>query len=146
MIKKMSFVAGACLIASIGFGVGFATGQSSGSMVALSDIDWQPIAEGSDVDIAVLWGDPAGDDHARIFRLPPGFEVPVHMHTHDYRGISLTGTWRHYVDGGESRDLPPGSYVHQPGNVMHGDVCVGPEECIIISHQHGPGDYIPKEE
>ena len=146
MIKKRSLVAGASMIAVLGFGIGLATGQSSGTMATLAEMDWQPIAEESPVDFVVLWGDPATNEHARLYKLPPGLEVSVHMHTAEYHGINLTGTWRHYIDGGESRDLPPGSYVHQTGGVMHGDVCVGPEECIILSHQHAPSDFIPKEQ
>ena len=146
MVKRISLAAGAALIASAVFGVGFATGQSgSTTMATLSELNWQPVAEGSDVMMVVLWGDPAGDDHARLFRLPAGFEVPVHMHTPDYHGINLTGTWRHYEDGGASRDLPPGSYVAQAGGGMHGDACVGPVDCIIFNHMHGPADFIAKE-
>ena len=146
MKQKLSLLAGAALIASLSFSAGMATNQSNGTMAALNDMDWQPMAEGSPLQIVTLWGDPATNEHARLFNLPPGFEVPVHMHTADYYGINLTGTWRHYIDGGESRDLPPGSFVHRVGGQMHGDKCVGPSNCIVLSHQHAPADYIPKEE
>ena len=49
------------------------------------------------------------------------------------------------LDGGEERELPPGSYVFQPGGAMHGDACVGPEDCVLFLHQHEKADFIPKE-
>jgi hypothetical protein len=59
--------------------------------------------------------------------------------------MNLTGTWRHSFDGVAEKTMPPGSYVFQPGMGMHGDSCVGPEDCILFVHQHVKGDFIPKQ-
>jgi quercetin dioxygenase-like cupin family protein len=80
-----------------------------------------------------------------LLKIPPGFVAPIHAHTGDYHGVNLAGTWRHSFDGGAERDLPPGSYVFQPGMGMHGDACVGSEECVLFIHQYVKGDFIPKQ-
>ena len=49
-------------------------------------------------------------------------------------------------DGGEQKDLPPGSYVFQPSMGMHSDACIGSEDCILFIHQHSKGSYIRKEQ
>ena len=53
--------------------------------------------------------------------------------TSDYHTVNLTGTWKHiFLETGEVRELPPGSYVFQPGGEMHGDAFIGPEDCVIM--------------
>jgi hypothetical protein len=74
----------------------------------------------------------------------PTFVAPIHAHTGLY-GVNLTGIWRHSFDGGEQKDMPPGSYVFQPGMGWHGDACIGPDDCILFIHQHVKGDFIPKQ-
>ena len=127
-------------------GPGYAVGADKGTMTAANELQWTEAAPGSPVKRAILWGDRnSGGDYAQLLRIPAGFVAPIHAHSGDYHGVNLTGTWRHSFDGGEQRDLPPGSYVCQPGMGMHGDACVGPEECILFVHQHVKGDFIPKQ-
>jgi anti-sigma factor ChrR (cupin superfamily) len=69
----------------------------------------------------------------------------MHAHTLDYKAIGVQGTWVHTQEGETAApDLPPGSFVMQPGKQLHGDACKGKQECIVFIHQHGKGDYIPK--
>jgi hypothetical protein len=28
---------------------------------------------------------------------------------------------------------------------MHGDACVGPDDCVLFIHQYVKGDFIPKQ-
>lgn len=119
--------------------------ETHGSMIALDEIAWKPIREGSPVSVAVLWGDPATGAHGRLIRLPAGFTAPIHAHTGDYHGFNLAGTWKHsFLETGEERTLPPGSYVFQPGGEMHGDACVGPEDCVLLLQQSVAADFIPQ--
>jgi gentisate 1,2-dioxygenase len=103
------------------------------------------MAPGSPLKIVVLWGDRSKGEYAMLLKMPAGFVAPIHAHTGDYHGMNLTGSWRHSFEGGEQKDLPPGSYVFQPGMGMHGDACVGSEDCILFIHQHVKGDFIPKQ-
>jgi hypothetical protein len=69
----------------------------------------------------------------------------MHAHTGDYHAVSLQGTWVHTVEGETTpaKELPPGSYVFQPGKQMHDDACKGKQECIVFIHQHAKGDFVP---
>lgn len=141
---QKSLVLGLSLIAAAGFG-GPAASAGVGTMAAPDEMQWREMAPGSPLQIAILWGDRSKGDYAMLLKLPAGYVAPIHAHTGDYYGMNLTGTWRHSFDGGEERTLPPGSYVFQPGMGMHGDACVGPEDCILFIHQHAKADLIPKQ-
>ena len=144
MTKKLALLVGVLLIGAAG--LGYAAGAANhGTMSAYSEAAWKEIRPGSPVSVMPLWGDASTGEHGRLLKLPAGFVAPDYAHTGDYHGINLTGTWRHSFDGGEERELPPGSYVFQPGMAIHGDACVGPEDCVLVLHQHEKADFIPKE-
>ena len=130
----------------IGAGLGFAAGHKAhGLMVPLDEVEWVA-REGSPISVSVLWGDPSSGAHGRLVKLPAGFVVPNHAHTGDYHAFNLSGTWQHtFLATGESRDLPPGSYVHQPGGEMHGDACVGTSDCVLLVVQDRAADFIRQE-
>ena len=126
--------------------LGHAAGHKDhGSMVALDDVERAPARPGSPVGIAALAGDPATGAHVRLVELLAGYAAPDRARTGGYRGVSLTGTWRHtFLETGESRELPPGSYVFQPGGEMHGDACVGDVNCVPMPSQSVAADFIPR--
>ena len=126
-------------------GVAGTAGAAEGTMLSLDQMEWKELSPGSPIMKANLWGDRDKGAYGILLKIPPGTVAPVHAHSADYHGLCLKGTWRHTFEGGEQRDLPPGSYVLQPGMKMHGDACVGPEECILFLHQTVKNDYIPKE-
>jgi len=147
MKTLMTLVFGcAALLAT--FGAAHAEGNGAhGVMISLDEVEWQPIREGSAVDVAVLFGNPATGANVRLIRFPAGFTAPVHAHTGDYHGVVLSGTWKHWFEEtGEERDLLPGSYVFQPGGEMHGDACIGPEDCVFLLQQSVAADFIPKQQ
>jgi quercetin dioxygenase-like cupin family protein len=115
------------------------------AMIAADDLEWVEAGPGSPISVSLVWGNPEEGPHGMLFKLPAGFAIPVHTHTNDYNAILLSGTWRHYVEDGEDLELPTGSTVFQPGMEMHGDDCVGDDECIIYGVYSGAGDFIPKE-
>ncbi|MGH8761590.1 MAG: cupin domain-containing protein [Burkholderiales bacterium] len=133
------------LITATGFGYA-ADSANIGSMKAASELEWVETSPGSPLKRAILWGDRISGEYAMLLKMPAGFVAPIHAHTGDYHGMNVTGTWRHSFDGGAERLLPPGSYVFQPGMGMHGDSCVGPEDCILFIHQYVKGDFIPKQQ
>lgn len=143
-MSKKSLLLGLSIIATVGFG-GPAASAGDGTMTSADQMQWQEMAPGSPLKIVILWGDRSKGEYAMLLKLPAGIVVPIHAHTGDYYAVNLTGTWRHSFDGGEERPLPPASYVFQPGLGMHGDACVGPEDCILFVHQHVKGDFIPKQ-
>jgi len=143
MTKKILLL-GLSLMAVAGFGHAADSGKI-GTMIPAGEMDWKELSPGSPVKMATLWGDRATGEYAMLLILPAGFVAPIHAHTGDYYAMNVKGTWRHSFDGGEAKDLPPGSYVFQPGMGWHGDACAGPEDCILFIHQHVKGDFIPKQ-
>jgi hypothetical protein len=143
-MSKKSLLLALSLVAMVGFG-GPAASAGTGTMLPADEMQWQEMAPGSPLKIVILWGDRTKGEYAMLLKIPAGFVAPIHAHTGDYYGLNLTGTWRHSFDGGEEKTLPVGSYVFQPGLGMHGDACVGPEDCILFVHQHVKGDFIPKQ-
>ena len=125
-------------------GLGYAAGHKEhGVMVALDEVEWIPRTN-LPVEVAVLSDGPATGAHVRpVVKLPAGFVVPDHAHTGDYHGVNLTGTWKHtFLETGESRELPPGSYVFQPGGEMHGDARIGHEDGFIMLSQSVAADFV----
>jgi quercetin dioxygenase-like cupin family protein len=143
-MTKKSLMLGISLIAVAGLGYA-ADSPKIGTMTAADQMEWREMAPGSPLKFVILWGDRSKDEYAMLLKMPAGFVAPIHAHTGDYYGMNLTGSWRHSFDGGEQKELPPGSYVFQPGLGMHGDACVGPDDCILFIHQHAKGDFIPKQ-
>ena len=143
-MKKKQLLLGLLLAAAAGIGHAADSGKS-GTMIPADEMEWRELAPGSPLKMVILWGDRSQGEYAMLLKFPAGFVAPIHAHTGDYYGMNVKGTWRHSFDGGEEKDLAPGSYVFQPGMGMHGDACVGPEDCILFIHQHAKADFIPKQ-
>lgn len=143
-MTRKSLLLGLSLIAATGLSYAADDGKA-GTMTAADQMEWRELGPGSPVKMVILWGDRNKGEYAMLLRIPAGFVAPIHAHTGDYHGMNLTGTWRHSFDGGEERELPPGSYVFQPGMAMHGDACIGPDDCVLFVHQYVKGDFIPKQ-
>ena len=120
-------------------GAGYA---AEGTMKAADQLDWKEIAPG--IQRVILWGDRDTGAYGMLLKIAPGTVAAPHAHSGDYHGVNVQGTWRHSFDNGEERDLPPGSYILQPGLANHGDACVSKEACIFFIHQDVKGDYLPK--
>ena len=132
-------------LAALG-GVAYATGADSadmGTMIPAGEIVFEQSAPGSPVQIAKLWGDRSQGEYGMLLKIPVGFEAGLHAHTWDYHAINIQGIWVHTMADGETKDLPAGSYVMQPGMQNHNDVCKGPWDCVIFIHQRAKGDFIP---
>lgn len=97
---------------------------------------------GPGLDFALLWGDWTKDEHGMIVRIKAGHAAPKHSHTSDYHGVTIQGSWVHTYGENDDRTLAPGSYAFQSGKEDHGDRCAGPQDCLILIHQHGPRDFV----
>ena len=67
------------------------------------------------VKIADLWGDHAKGAFGAFLKLPAGFAVPLHTHTHAMKVVFLSGTYVQAPEGKAEVRLSPGSYMMQPG-------------------------------
>ena len=107
---------------------------------SIDDLVW--VEGGPGLHFALVWGDWAKDDYGMIVKIEAGAAAPRHSHTSDYHGVTIQGNWVHTFVEGDDRTLAPGSYAFQSGKEDHGDRCEGPEDCLILIHQHGPRDFI----
>jgi anti-sigma factor ChrR (cupin superfamily) len=107
---------------------------------SMDDLDW--VEGGPGLHFALLWGDWTKDDYAMIVKIEAGHAAPKHSHTSDYHGVTIQGNWVHTYGENDDRTLTQGAYAFQSGKEDHGDRCEGPEDCLILIHQHGPRDFI----
>ncbi len=107
---------------------------------SVDDLVWEQGGPG--LYFALAWGDWTQDDYGMIVKIEAGHAAPEHSHTSDYHGVTIQGNWVHTFDGNDDRSLAPGGYTFQSGKEDHGDRCEGPEDCLILIHQHGPRDFI----
>ena len=93
------------------------------------------------VKVATLWGDHTKGPFGAYFRLPAGFAVPLHTHTHEMNVVFLSGTYIQTPEGKQEVRLGPGSYMKQPGgNYRHLTACDKAAECLFFVESKGGFD------
>ncbi|MGI9407678.1 MAG: cupin domain-containing protein [Hyphomicrobiaceae bacterium] len=106
---------------------------------SIDDLVW--VEGGPGLHFALLWGDWTKGNYGMVVKIEAGHAAPKHSHTSDYHGVTIQGTWVHTFEENDDRTLMPGSYAFQSGKEDHGDRCEGPQDCLILIHQHGPRDF-----
>lgn len=93
------------------------------------------------VKIADVRGDHATGAYSAFLKLPAGFAVPLHTHTHEMRVVFLSGTYLQAPEGKPEVRLPPGSFMVQPGgNYRHTTGCDKASDCLFLVESDGPFD------
>lgn len=93
------------------------------------------------VKIVDLWGDHAKGAYGAYIKLPAGFAVPLHTHTHAMKVIFVSGTYIQAPDGKPEVRLGPGSYMMQPGgNYRHTTTCDKASDCVLFVESRGAFD------
>lgn len=111
--------------------------------IAAADLAWSDLdPEGAPgVQIAPLWGDHQTGGFGAFFKLPAGFAVPLHTHSHDMRLVFVSGTYLQAPDGAAELRLGPGSYLLQPGgDYRHTTRCDPAADCVFFVESEGPFD------
>ena len=108
-----------------------------------SDLKWTDLdpkgAPG--VKVADLWGNHAKGAFGAFLKLPAGFAVPLHTHTHAMKVVFLSGTYLQTPEGKAEARLGPGSYMMQPGgNYRHTTACAKDAECVFFVESNGAFD------
>ena len=108
-----------------------------------SDLQWTDLdpkgAPG--VKVADLWGNHAKGAFGAYFKLPAGFTVPLHTHTHAMKVIFVSGTYIQAPEGKPEFRLGPGSYLLQPGgNYKHVTSCDKGSDCVFFVESNGKFD------
>ncbi|MEJ2177244.1 MAG: DUF4437 domain-containing protein [Gammaproteobacteria bacterium] len=115
------------------------------TITAFEDLPFAPLAEGSPVEIAVLWGNPETGPAATMVRFPEGYQEPWHSHTSTYHSVLIKGTFlsrSKNAEDIEAETYGPGSYAVQPGGVVHSEVNAGTGELIALVYFDGPVDFV----
>ena len=118
-------------------------GPTQPVFMAASDLVWTDLDPNGapGVKVASLWGDPAKGAFGAYFKLPAGFAVPLHTHTHAMKVVFLSGTYIQAPEGKPEVRLGPGSYMMQPGgNYRHITSCDKASECLFFAESSGKFD------
>jgi hypothetical protein len=118
-------------------------GPDQPTFMPAGDLKWtdlDPIGAPG-VKVADLWGDHANGAFGAYFKLPAGFAVPLHTHTHTMKVVFLSGTYIQAPEGKAEVRLGPGSYLLQPGgNYRHTTSCDKASECLFFVEGNGKFD------
>ena len=116
----------------------FAEGDNGEHHVAFENVEWFD-GPAPGVQLAHLWGD--DETGARyFFKLEPGVAVPMHVHTHDYWGMTIQGNWVHIEADGTEVPTAAADYAFVEGGVGHADRCDGDIPCLGLIDFSGPLD------
>ncbi len=114
------------------------------SITAFEDLQFAPLGEGSPVNAALLWGDPATGPAAVLVRFPEGFAEPWHSHSSTYHAVLVKGefeTRSKDKDATTTGVYGPGAYLVQPGGAVHAEVNAGKGELVALVYFDGPVDF-----
>jgi quercetin dioxygenase-like cupin family protein len=122
-----------------------AHGARSGLVVASSDdLAWIDVKgrDGAPMGLRTvdLWGQAAKGAHGSLTRFPAGLAEPIHTHSRDLRVVVVAGTMAFSIEGTETKDLGPGSFVTIPAGLRHGAICRPPNSCEVFLEQAGAMD------
>jgi quercetin dioxygenase-like cupin family protein len=114
------------------------------SITPYEALQFGPIAEGSPVEAALLWGDPAKGPAAVMVRFPEGYSEPWHSHSSTYHAVLIKGEFKSKTKEDSSATKPaylPGAYTVQPGGDVHAAVNAGKGELVALVYFDGPVDF-----
>lgn len=124
-------------------GTGSTTASAVPIFIPAADLKWTDLdpkgAPG--VKIVDLWGDHTRGAFGALLKLPAGFQVPLHTHSHAMRVVFLSGTYLQSPEGKAEVRLGPGSYMMQPGGkYRHTTGCDTASECVFFVESNGAFD------
>jgi Domain of unknown function (DUF4437) len=107
-------------------------------------LKWEPVGpldeNGKGIFGSLIYGDlqTKGPIHF-LMKYSARVTAPPHIHSGDYYAVVVSGRFRHYLESeNEYKVLTAGATWFQQGNVVHRDICIGPEDCILsIFWPHG---------
>ena len=116
------------------------TGGGAASEKRAYELTWAPLDGIAGSQAATVWGDPKTGASGMLVKIAAGNPAFWHIHRYDYHGVVVTGSVDNLESGKPSNDLPPGSYIYQPGGNKHTRSCKGSGECLVYMHFMGAYD------
>jgi anti-sigma factor ChrR (cupin superfamily) len=120
-----------------------AAGPQQPIFTPAADLKWADLdpTGAPGVKIAAVWGDHGKGAFRAFLKLPAGFAVPLHTHTHPMKVVFLSGTYIQAPDGKAETRLGPGGYMLQPGgDYRHTTACDKAADCVLFVESDGPFD------
>jgi quercetin dioxygenase-like cupin family protein len=93
--------------------------------------------------IAVLHGDPAGNNADVFFKVPPDSHLALHRHTSAERMVLVAGALQVSYEGQATVRLTPGMYAYGPATRAHSGYCEAGEACVLFIAFESPVDAVP---
>lgn len=90
--------------------------------------------------IAVVHGDPAGNESDLFFRVPAKSDVPLHWHTAAERMVLVDGRMKVAYEGRAPVVLTPGTYAYGAAKHPHSATCESNVPCVLFIAFDGPVD------
>jgi len=105
------------------------------TQTSVNEIAWKKLPKGRE--ISPIFGKMKEGHHVTFIKFAPGLKTKPHIHTHDYVGIVIKGTMRHFEQdkSNTKKLLLPGSIWSVPGKIVHVSECISKNECIFVIHQ-----------
>lgn len=122
-----------------------ARGTSPGVVAASSDeLAWRDVKAPNGAPLGLrsvdLWGQAAKGAHGSLTKFPAGLTEPLHTHSRDFRLVVVAGTMAFSIEGTQTKDLGPGSFVNIPAGVKHFAICRPTSPCEVFVEQTGALD------
>jgi Domain of unknown function (DUF4437) len=149
--RNVLMLAAIVALSAVAFAPGLAGSKAKSSVSPYDRLVVKPVADltwgdldptgAPGVKVAKLWGDPGKGAFGAFFKLPAGFAVPLHTHTHDIKVVIVSGTYIQVPNGRPEFRIGPGSYFLQPGgNYRHTTACDQASECVFFAESSGSFD------
>ena len=98
------------------------------------------------IEFAVVSGDLQNGPQGTFGRFPANFETPVHVHSHSYRAVVISGEMTNPFDGqADAPIMKPGSFWSVAANAVHSTACVSDVPCEFFMFADEGFDFTPVE-
>ncbi len=96
------------------------------------------------ISMAPAYGDRGKGGHGTYGKFKGDFITPVHIHTHAYHGIVISGTITNPFKGEKNPpEMVAGSYWYVPAKSEHATACVSKTPCQFYMYADRNFDFIP---
>ncbi len=90
--------------------------------------------------VSAIGVDPTTGGATAWAKVPPGYHLPMHFHSHAEYTTVVSGKATFTLDG-KPHEVQTGSYLVIPAKVHHELVCAAGAECVLLTRRAGPTDY-----
>ena len=134
----MKILLKAATAALVAGSVAVAAQAQTGDTIAVGDLQWKEIVPGAS--FAAAYGDWEKGAHGKYVRIQRGAQIPMHLHSNDYRAVLISGRLVNLFEGGERVELGAGDYFYMAAKRPHSHECLSEEGCLFYTYSDGLWD------